>query len=148
MNRHVYFGIENLNLNASQRQVLVEALRGLGPAGDRQPAHLCHWRTRLDGEAAIFEALFDESRITVQAFKNRLGVIFGVDPNSIDQAVSNVTFGARDTAVVTFSRNSTDYLRVAFFGYDGVDWPTWDESRVETLAYLAANQEEWEPEEL
>jgi len=149
MNRHVYFGIENINLNEAQRAALVQALRALGPATGRQPARLCHWRTRLDSDAAIFEALFNEDNITVEAFKNRLGSIFGVDPATIDHTTQQVTFDARQTAVVTFSRSGTDYLRVAFFGYaGGGDWPTWDESRVETLAYLAANAGEWEPEEL
>jgi hypothetical protein len=141
---HGYFGIENVNLNASQRQALVEALRTLGPASNRQPCRLIHWRTRLDDDAAIFEALFNEDTITVEAFKNRLGNIF-VSPASIDHSTNRVTLDARETAVVTFSRNSTDYLRVAFFGYAGDgDWPTWNESRIETLAYLQANREEWE----
>jgi hypothetical protein len=145
---HGYFAIENLNLNASQRQTLVQALRALGPAADDQPAHLCHWRTRLDNEAAIFEALFNEDNVTVQAFKNRLGAIFGVDPGSIDHATQRVTFAARQTAVVTFSRSGTDYVRVAFFGYGGGSWPTWEQSRVECVAYLAANAAEWESEEV
>lgn len=37
--RHCYFGIENLALNPSQRQTLVDALRQLGPEATRQPAH-------------------------------------------------------------------------------------------------------------
>ena len=149
MDIHIYFGIENLNLNATQRATLVEALRQLGPASHPQPCCLCHWRTRLDNDAAIFEVLFNEDNITVQAFKNRLGNIFSVDPDTIDHATQQVTLDQRQSAVVTFSRNSTDYLRVVFFGYDGGgDWPTWEESRIETLAYLANNRSEWEPTDL
>jgi hypothetical protein len=145
--RHIYFGIENLNLSAEQRGALVEVLRALGPAHSGQPCRLCHWRTRLDNEAAIYEALFDEDTITVQAFKSRLGNIFDVSPSTIDHSTNQVTLDSRQTAVVTFSRNETDYLRVAFFGYAGdEDWPTWEESRVEAVAYLAANEEEWEGE--
>lgn len=144
---HGYFGIENLALNDNQRGELVDALRKLGPTSDPQPARLCHWRTRLDGQAAIFEALFNEAHITVDAFKMRLGVIFSIDPQTIDHAINLVTFAARETAIATFSRGGTDYLRLAMFGYDGADWPTWMESGDEARSYLAANREEWEVEE-
>ena len=143
MNRHIYFGIENLALNDAQRGLLVDALRALGPSSHPQPACLCHWRTRLDGQAAIFEALFDEDTITVVTFKNRLGSIFGVNPANIGHDTRIVTLANRETAVVTFSRG-IDYLRVAFFGYAGVDWPTWMESGNECRAYLRANAVEWE----
>lgn len=69
---HGYFGIENLNLNPTQRATLIQALRALGPSSDPLPDRLNHSHTRLDGQAAIFEALFDESVLTVQAWKNRL----------------------------------------------------------------------------
>jgi hypothetical protein len=136
-----YFAIEDLNLSAGQRQTLVGVLRQLGPARHPQPAHLCHWRTRLDGQAAFFEAAFNEDNLTVTAFKARLAAIFGVDPATIDHSTQSVTFAIRPTPVVTFSRGGTDYLRMAPFGGPGA---TWDESRVEVLAYLAANRSEWE----
>ena len=144
---HTYFGIENIALNDAQRAELIDALRKLGPDQDPQPARLCHWRTRLDGQAAIFEALFNEDNITIAAFKNRLGNIFDVDPDSITHAVVFPTFDHLSTAVVTFGRNGTDYLRVAFFGYNGTDWPTWEQSGDECRAYLALYADEWEPEE-
>ena len=145
--RHLYFAIENLNLNDTQRAALVDALRALGPATARQPAYLNHWRTRLDGQAAIFEALWDEDRITIEVFKQRLGTIFGVSWVTIGHSVQLVTFATRQTAIVTFSRTGTDYLRVAFFGYPGgEDWPTWQESGDECRAYLALYAAEWESE--
>ena len=142
--QQVYFGIENLALNDAQRAMLVAALRALGPTSHPQPACLCHWRTRLDGQAAIFEALFEEDTITVVTFKNRLGSIFGVDPATIGHDIRLVTLATRESAVVTFSRGGTDYLRVVFFGYAGADWPTWMESGNECRAYLRANAAEWE----
>jgi len=130
-----YFGIENLALNDAQRAELVAALRALGPSSDPQPARLNHWRTRPDAQAAIFEALFNKDHITIQTFKNRLGAIFNVDPATINHAIAFHTFATLPTAVVTFSRGGTNYLRVAFFGYDGAYWPTWDESGDEARAY-------------
>jgi len=143
MERQVYFGIENLALNDTQRGLLVTALRALGPSSHPSPACLCHWRTRLDGQAAIFEALFDEDHITIEAFKNRLGSIFGVDPANIGHDTRLVTLAKRESAVITFSRGM-DYLRVVFFGYAHAGWPTWMESGDECRAYLAANAAEWE----
>ena len=140
-NWHGYMGIENLNLSAGQRGTLVTALRALGPGSDPQPARLNHWRTRLDNDAAIFEALFDEDNLTVTKFKQRLGTIFGVSWVTIGSAVQNVTYVARQTQVVTFSRTGTDYLRVALFGGIGA---TWAESGIEVRGYLLANIAEWE----
>jgi hypothetical protein len=139
---HGYIGIENLNLNASQRQVLINELKALGPGSDPQPARLCHWRTRLDGEAAIFEALFNEDNLTVAKFKDRLGTIFSVDPVTIDHSTTIFHFADGDTPIVVFSRSGTDYLRFALFGGSGA---TWMESGHECRGYLATNRNEWEP---
>ena len=143
---HGYFAIEDINLNDAQRDTLIDVLRELGPDTHPSPACLNHWRTRLDGDAAIFEALFNEDNISIVAFKNRLGAIFGVDPDSITHAVVYPTFDSLSTAVVTFGRNGTDYLRVAFFGYNGTDWPTWEQSGDECRAYLALYADLWEGE--
>ena len=143
---HGYFGIENLGLNDEQRGELVAALRTLGPEWDRQPARLCHWRTRLDGQAAIFEALFDEDVISIDAFKKRLGAILGISWVTIGHSVVMVQWVARDSAVVTFSRSGVDYLRVVFFGYAGGEWPTREESGDEARGYLALHAAQWEGE--
>jgi hypothetical protein len=143
-NWHGYLGIENLNLNASQRQTLVEELKALGPSSDPQPERLCHWRIRLDGEAAIFEALFNEDNLTVARFKQRLGAIFGVDPAAINHTTITSHFAGGNTPVVTFSRAGTDYLRFALFGGAGVSW---QQSGDECRGYLAAYLAEWDEEE-
>lgn len=142
--RHFYLGIENLALNATQRQTLVDVLKALGPASDPQPARLCHWRTRLDDEAAIFEALFDEDNLTIPKFKQRLGDIFGVDPATIDHATQSKSYAGGTTPIVTFSHGGTDYLRFALFGGQGAAWM---ESGDECRGYLAANRDEWESKE-
>ena len=145
---HGYFGIENLALNDSQRGELVAALQALGPSSHPSPACLNHWRTRLDNQAVIFEAKFDPENLTIEAFKQRLGAIFGVSWVTIGHSVNRVTFDSLESAVVTFSRLGTDYLRVVFFGYDGTSWPTWLQSGEECSAYLAANAAEWGDGEL
>jgi hypothetical protein len=138
-----YFAIEDLNLNASQRQTLIDALRLLGPASHPNPSRLNHWRTRLDNRAAIFEAQFNEVNLTVAKFKDRLANIFGVDPATVDHATQQVSYSdGNNTPVVTFSRGGTNYIRMALFGGTVADWDT---SHDEVLGFLAANRGDWEP---
>lgn len=83
-NKRLYFGLEDLNLNASQRQTLVEGLQALGVFNnDNNPGFRNHWRIRLDNRAIIFEAWFDEDTLTISAIKNRLATIFGVPIGNI-----------------------------------------------------------------
>jgi hypothetical protein len=143
MRKHLYLSIENVGLNTSQRATLVDALKALGPSSDPQPARLNHWRTRLDNQAAIFEAAFNESVLTINAFKARLAAIFGVDPATIDHVTVNRSFADGTTPVATFSRAGTNYLRFALFG--GIS-ATWQKSGDECRGYLALYRDEWEPE--
>jgi hypothetical protein len=140
---HGYFAIEDLNLLPVQRETLIAELKALGPGSHPMPACLNHWRTRLDGTAAIFEALFDEDALTVAAFKNRLASIFLVNPDSIDHALVGHTFDTLVTPVVTFSRTGTDYIRMALFGGPSA---TWASSGAECRAYLALYADQWEEE--
>jgi hypothetical protein len=144
---HVYMGMINVSLTNGQKATLIAALNALGPASDGLPARLNHWRTRVDNNARIYEALFVKDAITIQSIKNRLGVIFDVDPGDITHSVAKQTFAVRETAIVTFTYNSTARLRIGIFGYaENGNWPTWEESRIEVIAYLAANQVAWETE--
>lgn len=139
---HCYFGVENLGLNATQRQTLIAELRSLGPASDSSPARLNHWRTRPDNDAAIFEALFNEDHLTIDAFKNRLAAIFGISATQISHSVTAPSFSVgNSTTVVVFSRPAgTQRLRLALFGGPGT---TLEVSHAEALGYLAANAAAW-----
>lgn len=137
-NKHLYLAVENIGLTNAQRDTFVDALKQLGPDRHQQPACLCHWRIRLDNQAAIFEALFNENALTVDAFKNRLATIFNVDPSTITDTVQSTQYGP----LVIFAR-SGDRLRFLLFG--GVN-ATWMESGDACRAYLAANRDEWESE--
>ncbi len=143
--RHFYLGIENLALTPPQKAILVAELRALGATYPCSPSVACvnHWRTRLDGEAVIFEALFDEDNLTVVKFKQRLGAIFGADPDTIDHVTVIRSFAGGSTPVVTFSRGGTDYLRFALFGGQGASWTA---SGDECRGYLALYRDEWDPE--
>lgn len=136
-----YFAIEDLNLNASQRQTLANAIRQHGDNQSPFPNRRNHWRISLDETKIIFEAAFNDEDLTVNSFKQKLANIFSVAVGAINNSNSNQTFRTLPTPVVTFSHNSTNYLRMALFG--GLT-ATWEQSRQEALAYLATNKAEWE----
>lgn len=128
---HGYFLIEDLGLTSAQRDTLVNFLKTLGDNNASQPAHRNHRRVRLDNKATIFEARFKENNLTIQKFKNKLAEIFSVDASSITYSTSN--------SFVTFSRNG-DRLLMKLFGGTSA---TWEESRLECLAYLSNNLDQW-----
>jgi hypothetical protein len=66
------------------------------------------------------------------------------DPAVISTELTQHQFAERNTPVVVFSAGGTDYLRMALFGGSAASW---DQSRTEALAYLAAHIEEWETDE-
>lgn len=101
------------------------------------PAWWCHIRPRLDKQAVIVEALFEEENITVGHFKNKLANIFSVDPSTIDSVAQQTQYGP----LVIYSRGGDDKLRFLLFG--GVN-ATWDESGDACRSYLADNIAEWE----
>jgi len=140
---HVYLGMLNVALTDPQKTQLVAALNELGPANDPQPAHLNHRRIRTDNNAVIYEALFDEDTISIDSVKTYLANIFGVNPTNITHSVAFQTFSTIQTAIVTFSYSSTARLRIAFFGKGNGGWPTWEQSREEARAYIAANAAAW-----
>lgn len=143
---HGYFGVEKLILGATKWQTLLDALDKLGPGSSYQPAKLLHCRDRLDGDARICEALFNKSALTINKFKERLALLYGVDPDDIDHDVMQPppSFGGGVTQVITFTYLGQGRLRVALFGGVGA---LWNESGDECRGYLALHSDEWEPEE-
>lgn len=139
--KHLYFGIENLAMNDTQRDIFVDALRALGRKDGGAAHERMQFRVRADRQAALFEATFDDADLTIQLWKNRLASLFGVSANTITNATNQPDFGAGTTTVVTFGRAGTDYLRVALFG--GVNATT-EQSRVEAVAYLALHTTNWD----
>lgn len=141
MTLHQYIGLENIALTAPQKATLITALAALGPAADSSPARLNHRRVRLDGDAVIFEASFGDNDLTVAALKQYLANVFGVAVGQIANANTSQTFAVLPTPIVTLAYQSVNRLRVALFGGTGA---THEQSRVECIAYLAANAAQWE----
>lgn len=138
---HNYWGIENLNLTAPQKATLVANLQALGQRNGGLPHERMQFRPRPDGDAVIFEATFDDANLTIAQMKSWLASIFGVAVGTISHNVATPTFAARPSPTVTFIHGGQNKLRSVAFG--GVD-ATWEQSRVEAVAYLAANAAAWE----
>ena len=154
----LYIGIENIALPDSHRNAIVKHLQRLGPVSfslttdgegnavevvthhSDMPNFRCHWRIRLDGQAAIFEALFDTARVTPIAIRNRLAAIFGLSNTSISYSTAQSAYGP----TVTYRYNGVNYLRLIAFGGVGASWA---ESHAAALAYVADNLEKWETAE-
>ncbi len=143
--RQFYFGAENLALSNAQRNAFRDWVLTLGRRDTSiYPNERMQPRYRLDGQAMIFEATFEEDHITMQAFTNRLGVIFGVDPATITPRQNTQSWGGIPNRIYTFRRGATDYIRTVMFGFNGGGFPSWNLSNQACIAYKIANAAEWE----
>ena len=134
---HQYIGIEILSMTAGQRQTLIDALRALLPERDEQPAWRVHLRLRLDNQAAIIEARWQDAHITDARVRRYLAEAFDVAEGTVTSAVSSNAFGR----VLTLTHSAVQRVRFLLFGGIGA---TWEQSRQAVLAYLAANLAQWE----
>jgi len=138
----LYWYVERINLTDAQRTTLVDGLKTLAPnLGRSQPADRNHWRVRLDGNAAIFEADWDDAMITVVAVRNRLASLFGVSQASVTYTTSTPTILSRPSEVATYSYGGQQRMRFGVFG--GRD-ASWGESLAEAREYLRQNAAAWE----
>lgn len=140
-NVYGYFGMENLAMTNPQRNTLAAELVLLGQEDNGACHRRMRSRVRLDNQAVIFRAVFDENQLTPTALRNRLATIFGVSANSITPTVNLAGYL---TQVITFNRLGTDYLWCVLFGKPNGGWPTIQQSRDAAAAYIAANLAQWE----
>lgn len=133
---HGYLAIEDIDLTDDQRDAIMAAFSELGPGSDPQPTKMLSGRVRLDSDAAIFRANFNEANLTVAKVKQFLADAVGTDPGNIDDATQQTTYGP----LVTYSVATVDKIRFLIFDSVG---STWNESRLQVLAYLKANASAW-----
>ena len=136
MSWHGYIGIENLALNAAQREQLLDALKALGNQTGPQPHLLTHWRTRLDNQAAIIEAEFADNSVGVAQVKQYLANVFGIDPADVSDTTQATPYGP----LVTYGYLAVNRIRLVPFGGINADWNT---SRLAAISYLIANAAAW-----
>jgi hypothetical protein len=135
---NLYFYIENLALTSAQRDTLVDQLKAFGQRNaDGNPRYRNHWRIRLDTQAVIFEAVWDDTQLTATAMRNRLAAIFGVANTSITYSTTQTVYGP----VVTYAYSASATLRMGVFG--GLT-ATYLDSQVAALQFLKDNSAAWE----
>jgi hypothetical protein len=141
---HGYFLVERLNIGANNWNALKALFESMGTTVNPYPAFINHWRTRLDGDAVIYESRFGRDEVSMPTFKQLLADEFGVDVDDI-QTTTNYTSYSGDemTTIWIFTYNALDRFAVHRFAGAG----TWHQSRHEAHAYLAANLEEWQATE-
>lgn len=138
--QHVYIGLENIALTGPQKTTLINTLAALGPAQNSSPARLNHRRTRLDNDAVIFEAGFGDNDLTVANLRQYLANVFSVSVAQITANTTSQTFATIASPIVALTYQATQRMRVALFGGTTA---TREQSRIEALAYLAANAAAW-----
>jgi len=124
-------------MTVGQRQTLIDALRALVPERDEQPAWRIHLRLRLDSQATIVEARWQDAHITDASIRRYLAQAFGVAEGTVTSAATTNAFGR----VLTLTHSAVQRVRFLLFGGIGA---TWEQSRQAVLAYLAANLAQWE----
>lgn len=142
-NWHGYFVIERQNIGITNWNALIALFEAMGTAGSRMPAHNNHWRTRLDGDAVIYESRFDTEEVSIAAFKQLLADEFNVPIEDIQSEPSSASYAGGMTTAWQFLYNAIERFKAERFG-DGVS--VWTESGDECRGYLATNREEWEEE--
>lgn len=135
-----YIGIENLTLTGPQKATLVTALQALGPSNDPQPSELMHWRVRLDNNAVIYRARFQDGDLTTTNLRQFIANVFSVAVAQVTAGTGSVTFLALPSPVVTLTYQASARLRFVLFGGLAA---TVAQSNAEVLAYLAANALAW-----
>lgn len=138
---HGYFVAERLNIGAGNWAQLQALFEDMGTQDSRFPAFNNHKRTRLDGDAVIYESEFDPGEVSGLKFRQLLADEFGVPIGDIGQTITQNDYAGYSTTVWTYDYAAVDRFVVRRFGGGG----TWEESRQECLGYLSANQGEWEP---
>ncbi len=132
-----YFYIEDLALNAQQRQTLVDTFKAWGLRNTSpQPHERNHWHVRPDGKAIIFEAVFEAENMTVLWVRTKLAEIFSVALASVTATTITTEYGP----LLTFRYNSVDRLRLGIFaGLAG----SWRDSWLAAAHYLRDYEPAW-----
>lgn len=136
----LYFAIENIALTGPQKTTLIAALNALGPSSDPQPAELLHSRVRLDNDAVIYRARFQDNDLTTVNLRQFLANVFSIALASVTAATTSTTFLTLSSPIVTMTVSASQRMRFVLFG--GLAATT-AQSNAEVVAYLKANAAAW-----
>jgi hypothetical protein len=137
-----YFVVEQGAIGSGNWAALQVLYESMGSHGTPFPMYNTHWRTSLAGEAVIYESRFDPEEVSIEEFKQLLATEFGVPVEDIDHTQAVVSYsGSIDTMVWEFLYNAVVRFTVRRFGRGG----SWNESRIEGLAYIDTYGPLWKP---
>jgi len=135
-----YLGAENIALTVAQKDAFRATLSQIGPPAHPQPAEQMHWRRRLDGDATIMRAQFNDADLTTAGLKQLLATALGVSVVTITATTSSQTFGTVPSTIVLMSIGGVNQMRFILFAGARA---TVAESNREVLAYLKINGAAW-----
>jgi len=135
-----YLGAENIALTVAQKDAFRATLSQIGPPTHPSTAELMHWRGRLDGNATIMRAQFQDADITTAGLKQLLATALGVSVATITATTSSQTFGTVPSTIVLMSIGGVNQMRFILFA--GGRAPI-QVSNNEVLAYLKINGAAW-----
>ena len=143
---HGYILIERLNIGVGNWDALRTLFEQMGTQDSPLPCYNAHDRTRLDGDAVIYESRFDPAEVGVDQFKQLLADEFDVLVEDILNTTEQVDYAGHGTTRWTFYYDEEipgeDRFLVERFGMGG----TWQESGDECRAYLSTVIDDWEIE--
>jgi len=151
--QRLYLALQRLTLSDGNWNTLVTAMKAKGANQHPNASHRNHWRLSLDGTIYIFEAEFNSENVDIPWFINWMSSEFGVPAQDIGEQTGYTTLEVEgyDARFSTFSYPSgvTNRFRLGVFGFvQGEGWPTYEQTHVAVLQYLAANILDWEPAEI
>jgi len=139
---HGYFVVERNTVGIGNWQALLLLFDQMGTKESIYPAYNNHFRTRLDGNAKIYESLFEPEGVSIHDFKHFLADEFIVAFDDIGDTQFVESYADYDSNVWVFSYpvGGDDRFTVRRFGRGG----TWEESWNECEGYLTMNLNQWE----
>jgi len=136
--------VERGQIGVGNWDALIALFKAMGTHDNPFPCHNNHDRARLDGDAVIYESLFDPDEVSIEAFKQLLADEFAILVEDIEHTTAQDDYAGHGTTVWTFLYNAVVRLAVRRFGRGG----TWQESGDECRGYLVLYRDEWETEQL
>lgn len=137
----LYFLVENLAMTPEHWSALQTNLRTLGIGNPENAHELLQTSTRLDKQGIVYEALFDDATLTLQAWRARVAGVVGINTNQVTGAVSSIQYGIYSPTVqIIASYGGQQRLRVLLFGGQVAEY---DESLDAFTDYLHQHAAEW-----
>jgi hypothetical protein len=135
-----YLGAENISLTQPQKDAFRATMSAIGPVGNTSTAEQMHWRSRLDGDAVIMRALFQDSDVTGAGLRSLLATALGIPAAQVASATTTFKYKDIPSVLLTMSVAGVDKMR--FIRFAGMS-ATVTQANVEALAYLKLNAAAW-----